>query len=666
MVRKVLGCSVQIRRSVIIVVALSICAWAFLWRLGSVGLVDETEPLFAEAARQMTVTGDWVTPYFNGETRFDKPPLIYWLMAIAYHMGGINAWTVRLPSALSAIALGGLLFFVLQRFGHLPANPKGHSGQQSASLKRMGASSGGSNWNLAWWGTVLWALNLEAIAWARQGVSDMVLTACIAGSLLCFFVGYAGTEQPIENQLENQLGEGGPASKSFAQNGWYVGFYSLIALAVLTKGPVGIVLPGLIVGAFLLYLGNWRTVLKEMHWLWGGSWILCLTLPWYGLVVRANGMNYVRSFFGYHNLERFTQVVNGHSAPWYFYFGVVLVGFAPWSVFLPLAIARLALWRRRSWQCCPREGHLPLFAAIWFGVILLFFSIAVTKLPSYVLPLIPAAAILVAFLWRDGAHGLPTEGRGGSQAGPSTRLPTGSLHPQEGKGGFLPSVKEWTGGWQVSGWANGILLLVGAVIFLLGPRLLGDDPSMPTLQAALSQSGVPWRGFGLLGGTGAIVLGLVVTGRGQWLGWVNTLGWILALVVLVFPGYTLIDHQRQLPLRSLAEQIIQERRPGEEVVMIGFMKPSLLFYTQSPVTYRHNGRRTYGYLKEWAARSPVPPTLLVLSPPDKIEGMPLRHSQIQVLGTAGAYQLLRISTGSVIAPSSLLTSGSSPPAQLPQ
>ena len=86
---------------------------AFLWNLGATNLVDETEPLFAEASRQMTISGDWITPYFNEQTRFDKPPLIYWTQAIAYLSIGVNEWAVRLPSALSAIGLMGLLFYTL-------------------------------------------------------------------------------------------------------------------------------------------------------------------------------------------------------------------------------------------------------------------------------------------------------------------------------------------------------------------------------------------------------------------------------------------------------------------------------------------------------------------------------------------------------------------------
>src|SRR6476646_6087181 len=90
---------------------------AFFWHLGSIGLIDETEPLFVEAARQMTVTGDWITPFFNEVPRFDKPPLIYWLMAIAFKTFGVNEWAARLPSALSGLGLSCFCFYTLRRFG---------------------------------------------------------------------------------------------------------------------------------------------------------------------------------------------------------------------------------------------------------------------------------------------------------------------------------------------------------------------------------------------------------------------------------------------------------------------------------------------------------------------------------------------------------------------
>jgi 4-amino-4-deoxy-L-arabinose transferase-like glycosyltransferase len=343
---------------------------AFFWHLGSLGLIDETEPLFAEASRQMLVTGDWITPFFNGETRFDKPALIYWCQAIAYSIFGVNEWAVRLPSALAALGLISLALYTIQWY----LAREDYLEQKVRPTRR---------WLTAALGAAIMALNPEMIVWGRAGVSDMLLVGCMDSALLCFFLGYA---QP---------------SKSEVKARWYLAFYILIAGAILTKGPVGIVLPALIIGIFLLYMGNAKEVLREMRPLTGLLITLCLSLPWYVLVIWRNGENYINSFFGYHNVERFTSVVNRHSAPWYFYFIIVLLGFAPYSVYLPLAMARLKFWQRNYWRSQERSSQLGLFAFFWFITIFGFFTIAVTKLPSYVLPLMPAAAILVALLWSD-------------------------------------------------------------------------------------------------------------------------------------------------------------------------------------------------------------------------------------------------------------------------
>lgn len=124
-----------------------LCGIAFWWHLGSVGLIDETEPLFAEAARQMTLTGDWITPYFNEATRFDKPPLVYWLMAIAYQVVGVNEWAVRFPSALAASVLVIFGFFVLRRFGY--PTPLLGQDDDSISADRRGDAP---RWWAAWIG----------------------------------------------------------------------------------------------------------------------------------------------------------------------------------------------------------------------------------------------------------------------------------------------------------------------------------------------------------------------------------------------------------------------------------------------------------------------------------------------------------------------------------
>ena len=549
---------------------------AFFWNLGSTGLIDETEPLFAEAARQMTVTGDWITPFFDGETRFDKPALIYWLIALAYKILGVNSWAVRLPSAIAAMGLVGVGFYTLLLFG------------DSTSKSSVQSTR---NWFCAALGSALMALNPLTIVWARTGVSDMLLTGCIGAALLSFFIGYA---QP---------------SKPALQARWYLAFYVLIAGAILTKGPVGIVLPGLVIGLFLLYLGNALEVLREMRLLLGSVVIAAIALPWYVLIIWRNGRAFIDSFFGYHNLERFTEVVNGHAAPWYFYFLVVLLGFAPWSVYLPSAIARLQFWQRSRWRSAPRSSHLGLFALCWFASIFGFFTIAVTKLPSYVLPLMPAAAILVAIMWNSA---------------------------WSVKGKKQPYLLVW------SGWLNVIFLLAvaGALFYL--PDLIGADPAIPNLDKLIQRSGLPVLGSVIWGLTALLGAVLLLRCRGRWLWSVNLVGFIAFVIFVLTPAYFLVDQARQLPLRELSAIAAKADQPSEDLIMIGFKKPSVVFYAQRSVTYIKTADEGVAYVQQWATNPMPPRSLLVLSQPKRVQRVARQVNQYQELGKSGAYQLIRV------------------------
>ncbi|HIK12943.1 MAG TPA: glycosyltransferase, partial [Oscillatoriaceae cyanobacterium M33_DOE_052] len=462
-------------------------------------------------------------------------------------------------------------------------------------------------------GAAVMALNMETITWGRIGVSDMLLTGCTCGALLAFFLAYAGAHS------------------------WYWAFYILMALAVLTKGPVGIVLPGLIVGGFLLYVGKFREVIREMK-IWQGMGIFILiTLPWYVLVILANGENYINTFFGYHNLERFTSVVNRHGAPWYFYFVVILVGFAPWSAYLPWSMARLEFWRRRFWQRQPREEHLGLFALIWLVVIFGFFTVAATKLPSYILPAIPGAAILVAL---------------GLAASPG-----------------LSKGLRW------SGWANTVLLLVFAVLVVYLPQEMERDPAMPDFRNALIESGLPTVAGLILGltavagggvlwlirGTGVppdqsppppvsplffwakAQLRTISVSRSSSLLWaVNGVGFIACFVLTVMPTYLLLDAHRQLPIRELAAIIAEVRQPGEEVVMIAFEKPSLVFYSQAHVTFFRRSLDAREYL---ATKADEGGSVLILGWPNKVRGVGVRlhrERDRELVYQVGNYQLVRV------------------------
>lgn len=560
----------------------------FLWNLGNVGLVDETEPLFAEAARQMTVTGDWITPYFNQETRFDKPPLIYWLMAIAYQTIGVNEWAVRLPSALSAIALVGMVFYTLWRFGTLPF---------FSSLPH-------ARWLAAGIGAAIMALHPLTFVWARTGVSDMLLTSCIGLALLTFFCGYASGE-PSPSVLTS------PSPHSPSPTPWYLASYAFIGLSILTKGPIGLVLPGLVVLAFLLYTNNLRLLGREMHLLQGLGIILVLTLPWYVLVTLANGEAFINSFFGYHNVERFTSVVNRHSAPWYFYFVVVLLGFAPWSVYLPIAIARLQFWKRTLWCNQPRSAQLGVFALFWFAAVFGFFSIAITKLPSYVLPLMPAATILVALFWNPP---IPDS--------PSSKI-----------------------GWdmKLSGGGNLILFLVLAAGILYTPQLLASDPAQPQLAGMLQTAGLPVLGGAIAIGTAALIGWLLAYRQVRWIWLVNLVGFLALFTLVLMPATFLVDSQRQLPLRQLAHTVEQVRQPGEQLIMIGFKKPSLVFYTQEPVKFLRRTAEAVRYFQELVANQPTPPNVLLLSYPEDLLETAIQPDQYRLLEQAGPYQLVRAS-----------------------
>lgn len=561
---------------------------AFFWHLGSTGLIDETEPLFAEASRQMLVRGDWITPFFNDETRFDKPALVYWCQALAYLILGVNEWAVRLPSALAATAVIGFGFYTLYWY-------------QSKKDELEGVSRPSRRWFLSGLGAALIGLNLEMIVWARAGVSDMLLTACMVCAMFCFFLGYANSQE----------------QNSFLPSKWYLGFYILIAAAILTKGPVGIVLPGLIVGAFLIYVGKLREVMREMRLLPGIVIIIALAAPWYVLVTWRNGWNFINSFFIYHNAERFTSVVNRHSAPWFFYFLVVLLGFAPYSVYLPIAFAKLKFWQPNFWRNQPRSQQFSIFVLIWFSVIFGFFTIAVTKLPSYVLPLMPAAAILIALLWSDLIE--------------TTNIKKAPLSPQSPPSPQL----------RISGWVNVILASALAVAMFYVTKLIGDDTAAPNLRQLIEQAGLPVVG-GIIWLICAIALGLLILQR-RWLAviGVNLTAFTAFLLLVLTPALFIIDSDRQLPLRKLAVLAAQNQQPQEELIMVGFKKPTVAFYSHRTINYIKLNEEARNYFKKRAANK-LQSSVMVLSQPRKFPSMGLQSTDYKILGDSGAYQLIRV------------------------
>jgi 4-amino-4-deoxy-L-arabinose transferase-like glycosyltransferase len=553
---------------------LAIASIVLFWGIGDIGLIDETEPLFVEASRQMLLTGDWVTPYFDGETRFDKPPLIYWSMVLMFKIFGVSEWAARMPSALSAIAIVLFCFYTLRSHNSSLNPAKAWSGQ---SFKRP--------WLAAWLGATVLLLNLNTYFWGRTGYSDMLLATTMGGALLAFFMGYAQPDLKIQRR-------------------WYAAFYGLIALAILTKGPIAILLPGVIIVCFTLYLGNLRQVMQELRLIRGAMLVGVLALPWYILVTAANGEAFIDSFFGYHNLVRFSSVVNQHSGPWYFHFLVILAGFFPWSAYLPEAIYRARPWQRQQWQERSRSEQLGLYALVWFAVILGFFTVSATKYFSYTLPLMPAAAILVSLLWTEDI------------SEPDVPLQR----------------------WSVSRWFNVILL--GAVAwasFSCAPWL-SNDPWMPFLGKRIGVAHLPELG-GLVWAIAAIAAAFCVLMRRNGLWLVNAIAFLWFIIVFLHPAIAIVDQARQLPLRELAKAAVSAQKPKakEEILMIGFRKPSLVFYTQQHVEYLEKPQQLESYLKNSTAPEP-----LIITTPELLSQTILRPNRYTTIAQLGVYTLIRI------------------------
>ena len=320
---------------------LVLISWiAFFWNLGVMGVMDKTEALFVEVAHQVYLTDDWITPRWNWQTFFDYPIWGYWMVALSFKLFGVSEWAARLPVALAAIAVVALSFYTLRYFGL--------NGQDEQLETRQ-------KWIRAWIGTGIVALNPGWVGWGRTSVTDMFLSSAIAMAMLSFFLGYAQPDNPKVQQR------------------WYLAAPVFAAIAVLAKGPVGLLLPALAISIFLIYVGQFWQVLREINLIAMIGIFLLITVPWYAAATQVNGAEFIGTFFGFSNFQRFTSVLYRHAGPWYFYLPYCFILLCPWSLFLPLAIARLQFWRKKVWTSTPRNRQLGLFCFIWFMVILVFF-----------------------------------------------------------------------------------------------------------------------------------------------------------------------------------------------------------------------------------------------------------------------------------------------------
>ncbi len=495
----------------------------FILDLGATGLVDETPPLFAAAARAMSESGDWLTPKVNGIFRFDKPPLIYWLMGFFYSLPKIEIWdslgtlSARLPSSL------GSLFLMLMIADTLFCWPQKGDKQFFTPIA----------------GSLGFALSPLIIIWSRTAVSDALLTGTLGISLLLFWRRMAS---------EN--------------NDKCIAAWAFLGFAILTKGPVAFVLATLTITFFLIIQKDWRSLLNKINPKKGFLITILISVPWYVLELLREGRPFWDNFFGYHNFQRYTSVVNNHSEPIWFFLYIMILASLPFTPFLYHGIfIAFREFLKSLKESCGVPDSLYTYSLCWLSAVLIFFSISATKLPSYWLPAIPAAAILIS-------------------------------------NSFI-SLKN-TNKTYVYLWIFNIFIFFGvSIAFFFSNIWLGsiNDPEMPNLASKLLSSGIIFKAklfFSLFTLFAIILFSLKSKNIFLYLQIVLIMGQYF----LMSPIRKLADTSRQLPLRNISKLILDTREGKETLAMIGIRKPSLHYYSRQIVFYEPNTQEGLINLKE--------------------------------------------------------------------
>ncbi|AST31900.2 glycosyltransferase family 39 protein [Ralstonia solanacearum] len=319
----------------------------WLGTLGYRHLIPTDEGRYAEIAREMFTTGDWVTIRYNDLKYFEKPPLQMWGTALAYTLFGVGDWQARLFTALSGLI--GIAFTML------------------AAAR--------------WWGkrvAVVSALVLASAPMWNVGAHFNSLDMGVAGCMTMALAALLLAQHP----------DASPAQR----RGWMWACWAAMALAVLSKGLIGVVLPGFVLVVYTLVARDWA-LWKRLHLLTGLVVFFAVGAPWF-VLISARNPEFAWFFFVHEHFQRFTSTVHHRDAPLWYFVPLLVAGFLPWLAQLPGA-ARLTMARDQA----AANGFRPtLLLGLWAVLIFAFFSVSNSKLPGYIFPIVPALAILAALV----------------------------------------------------------------------------------------------------------------------------------------------------------------------------------------------------------------------------------------------------------------------------
>jgi 4-amino-4-deoxy-L-arabinose transferase-like glycosyltransferase len=507
----------------------------FFANLGATRLWDQDEAFFARAAVEMHQRNDWVVPYFNGEVFAHKPPFMFWMMRTGFVLFGVNEFAARFWSAVFAVGTALLSY-------------------------RIGARMFNSK-------VGLWA----GLAISTSLMFDVVGRAASPDSFLVFFCTLAlyvfVQREDWKSDGEDKSNETSPALSWLA----FATMYAAMGIAVLVKGPIGVLLPGCVIGLYLL-IRNPIKLTNDTPWsdrtaaflsrftpnkLLRTFWklrpftaiaaILVVAGPWYVIVGWRTGGSFLSEFFGEQNLSRFLNPMDNHSGGVWYYLPAMIVGFFPWSVFTIPTVLNLVSQCRTNTSSQRGAKFVASWAIVWVG----FFSLASTKLPSYVLPAYPALALATGCLLH----------RWQQQLG-EFKL----LWPRLSFGSLI-----------AVGATMAIAAPAAATLRIGGQTMLEKLGLMPELASDFAQVG--WLGLILVSGGIAC---MILAERKQMAAALKCFAVTAPVFSLGLFAVLAVKIDRLQPCPSIAESI--HRYASEpHVAQFGFFRPSLIYYSDTRV-----------------------------------------------------------------------------------
>jgi 4-amino-4-deoxy-L-arabinose transferase-like glycosyltransferase len=461
-------------RDTLLAALLAAAVLPYFLNLGVSSIWDANEAFYAQTPREMIETGDYITPSFNFQLRMNKPVLSYWNVAASYHLFGISEWSERVPIAIGAVVVIGTAF-------------------------GLGRLLGGTLAGLL--AAIVLATSPRLVLLARRIIIDVHITMWTGLVLLCFAL---AETRPRHRRLYLCL------------------MYVAAGFGVLTKGPVAVFLPAVV---FFLYL-VWQKRLGDLRHMMlpaGAVISLAIVVPWYYLLYREHGWEYIGSFIFGENLGRYAEAVGEQSRGMLFYLPVMLADLFPWSVMIPVAL----WWALRH----ERHDRVARLLVVWIAAIVIFFSFSGTKEDLYILPIVPAEAALI--------------------------------------GAMLAKAMES----RFVAWATGASAAVLALVGAVGLWAFG-------IADRYSLDGAAFVGAVALAGG---IAGLVWLWRRRVFASFVSLAASVVVIVWCVVVYTLPDFERYKPVRPFSEVIRSRASVGAIVGSYRFSLPSMVFYLHRPV-----------------------------------------------------------------------------------